>query len=56
MHGHFFANNIQALKREVRTREERVVKHIISSRDIVLCTNVGAASRVSQKKGTRRIS
>ena len=37
----------QALKREVRTREEQVVKQIIKSRDIVLCTNVGAATRVS---------
>ena len=37
---------IKALRKEIRTREERVVKQLLASRDIVLCTNVGAATRV----------
>jgi hypothetical protein len=39
----------QALKREVRSREEQVVRQLMRSRDIVLCTNVGAATKVSEE-------
>lgn len=36
----------QSLRKEMRSREEQVVRQIIHQRDIVLATNVGAATKV----------
>jgi ATP-dependent RNA/DNA helicase IGHMBP2 len=40
---------IKSLRKEVRTREEKVVRELISSAQVVLTTTVGAANRVLGK-------
>ena len=40
---------IKSLRKEVRTREEKVVRELVSSAQVVLATTVGAANRVLEK-------
>lgn len=37
---------LKSLRKEIRTREEKVVKELIDSAQVVLCTTVGAANRI----------
>ena len=37
---------IKLLRKEIKVREEKVVKELLHSRNVVLCTNIGAASRL----------
>lgn len=37
---------LKGLRNEIKTREEQVVKQLISSAQVVLCTNVGAANKI----------
>ena len=41
---------IKGLRKEIRTREEQVVKQLISNSQVVLCTNVGAASHMLREE------
>jgi len=41
--------NIRQLRKEIRSREEKVVEELLQTRDIVLCTNVGASSYFLKK-------
>jgi ATP-dependent RNA/DNA helicase IGHMBP2 len=40
----------RALRRELRTREARVVGEVVSTREVVLCTCVGAGARVLREE------
>jgi ATP-dependent RNA/DNA helicase IGHMBP2 len=41
---------LKGLRNEIKTREEQVVKQLISSAQVVLCTNVGAANKTLRQE------
>jgi len=43
-------SEIKQLRREIRSREEKIVRELILSRNVVLSTNVGAATKLLQRK------
>jgi len=43
-------SEIKQLRREIRSREEKIVRELILSRNVVLSTNIGAATKLLQRK------